>query len=203
MTVVSCFGLIRHAETEWNRQKKIQGRADSPLTAEGARQAATWGERLAAEPWDLCVTSPQGRAQATARLVCAGLGIEPVADARLREQDWGAWEGMSLARIEAQQGEALRREVGRGWDFRPPGGESRREVLARARAALMDLARGHPGRRILIVTHQGVIKCLFYELHGRSFLPGESPLFPKAPVLHRLQWPVFAGPPRYEGMVPL
>ena len=178
------IGLIRHAQTAWNREKRLQGRRDSPLGEIGTRQARAWGKALAAFPWDACVASPQGRALDTARAVCRELAIPLETEDLLREQDWGAWEGRTLASVRADCPDELARRTRAGWDFRPPGGESRREVLGRALEAVAAIARRHPGRNILAVTHQGVVKCLLYYLCGRAFLPEEPPLLPKGWHLH-------------------
>ena len=77
----------------------------------------------------------------------------------------------------------------RGWHFRPLQGESRLEVLERSRQALMDIAHLLKGQRILVVTHGGVLKCLLYNLHGRKFLPEESPLLEP----YRLLWLSYDG----------
>ena len=74
-----------------------------------------------------------------------------------------------------------------GWDFTPPGGESRHSVLARSLAALEAAADCWPGQTILVVTHEGVLKCLLYHLHQRQFLPAE-PKLKKSKHLHWIQY---------------
>jgi broad specificity phosphatase PhoE len=96
------FGLIRHAQTEWNREKKIQGHSDSPLTADGERQASSWGRRLLQFPWDRILASDSGRALTTAERINAFLKIPLETDPRLREQDWGQWVGKTIAQIQTE-----------------------------------------------------------------------------------------------------
>jgi probable phosphoglycerate mutase len=80
---------------------------------------------------------------------------------------------------------ALAKQISAGWDFRPPGGEDRKSVLARSQRALQEAFDRWPGEIVLVVTHEGVIKSLVYHLCGRNFLPNEPPLL-KSYRLHRL-----------------
>jgi probable phosphoglycerate mutase len=179
------FGLLRHAETQWNREKRIQGQQDSPLTAEGETAARRWAQRLGTEPWDRILSSDTGRALATAEAINRGLRLPAAADAALREQNWGQWTARTISDLQGRSAVQAARQQQAGWDFRPPGGESRREVLARGLRALRVAARRWPGERVLVVTHEGVIKCLVYHLTGRRFMPGEPDLV-RAGHLHRL-----------------
>ena len=179
------FGLIRHAQTVWNREKKIQGHSDSPLTADGERQASSWGQSLSQFPWDRILASDTGRALATAERINADLKIPLAIDSRLREQDWGQWVGKTVTQIEAEAPQVLDDQINAGWDFCPPGGESRHSVLKRSQKALQEAAERYPGDILLIVTHEGVIKSLIYHLCGRKFLPGE-PVILKSNQLHWL-----------------
>ena len=173
---VNIFGLIRHAQTLWNQEKRIQGQSDSPLTEEGENQAIQWGRLLNAHQWDRILVSDTGRAQKTAALINATLQIPLVEDARLREQDWGEWTGKTLKQVKNEVPELLAEEAAAGWEFCPPGGEDRNRVWARSQKALQEAAKKWPGVKILVVTHEGVTKSLIYRLAGRKFLPTEDPL---------------------------
>lgn len=168
------FGLIRHAETVWNRERRIQGQGDSPLTPEGKRMADRWARLLGAFPWDRLLVSDSGRALATARRIQAELERPLEVEPRLRELDWGAWTGRTLAEIGRAEPETLARQVRAGWDFRPPGGESRRELLERVRDALGEAARRHEGERLLVVTHGGVLRSLELFLAGGTIHEAEE-----------------------------
>jgi len=181
------FGLIRHAQTVWNREKKIQGHSDSPLTPEGKLQAARWGKVLTKFTWHRLLASDTGRALATAEIINASLNLPLTVDSRLREQDWGRWVGKTVSQIEAEAPQVLDEQVKAGWDFCPPGGESRRRVLLRSQTALQAAAQRYPGESLLVVAHEGVVKCLIYHLCGRKFLPGEPPIL-ESYQLHRLVW---------------
>jgi probable phosphoglycerate mutase len=163
------FGIIRHAETVWNREKRIQGQSDSPLTAAGQAQAEAWGRFLRRFPWDAILASDTGRAAATVAIINAHLGLPVASDPRLRELDWGRWTGFTVAEIRRREPQLVARQEARGWDFEPPGGESRRAQLERSRRALLEAADGGPGRRILVVTHGGTIKTLVHHLKGTRY----------------------------------
>ena len=184
-TKTTHFGLIRHAQTYWNREKRIQGHSDSPLTPEGEQQAHRWGKILKQFSWNRLLVSDTGRAVTTAEIINSRLKLPLTIDSRLREQDWGHWAGKTVPQIDAEASWAADENINAGWDFCPPGGESRREVLQRSREALREAAEWYPGESLLVVTHEGVAKCLIYHLYGRKFLPGEPPIL-ESYRLHRL-----------------
>ena len=182
---ISHFGLIRHAQTVWNREKKIQGHSDSPLTTDGKRQASGWGQILSQFSWDRILASDTGRALETAEKINRVLNLSLTTDDRLREQDWGRWTGKTISQIKTEEPQMVATQVNAGWYFRPPGGEDRNRVLHRSKTALLEAAVRWPGDNLLVVTHEGVIKCIIYHLCGRKFLPTEPPLL-KSYQLHRL-----------------
>ncbi len=170
------IGLVRHSITLWNEKKIIQGQEDSPLSEKGKKIAATWGAELSQYHWDRILTSDLGRAMATAALINRHLNLPCTSDSGLREQDWGKWNGASLAQIKKKKKKRLKGEVAKGWLFQPPEGESRQQVLVRAEKALLSACAQWPEENILVICHEGVIKCLLYHLKGRAFLPTEPPL---------------------------
>ena len=181
------FALIRHAQTVWNREKKIQGHSDSPLTADGEKQASGWGQILSQFAWDRMLASDAGRAQATAEIINAILKVPLTIDSRLKEQNWGQWEGMTVRQIEAEARQELDDQVTAGWDFCPPGGESRRSVWQRSQATLAQAAERYPGQNLLVITHEGIVRSLIYNLCGRRFLPGEPAILKS----YQLHWLVY------------
>lgn len=142
---------IRHAATEWNEAGRLQGRRDLPLSPSGRAAALAW--RLP-DGWSgaRCLSSPLQRAAETATLL--GLVAEP--EPLLIEMDWGSWEGRRLDDLRAEFGAAMAENEARGLDFRPPGGESPRDVQAR-------LARLLPTLRqpTVLVGHKGVVRALY------------------------------------------
>ena len=180
------FGLLRHAETIWNHEKKIQGRSDSPLTRKGSRLALKWGEELSVISWDRILVSDIGRAMQTATRINRVLKISMSPEQRLREQDWGNWTGKTVREIEIHEPQLLTEQIRAGWKFCPPQGEDRLSVWQRSHAALCEAAAKWTGETILVVTHEGVIKSLIYRLSGRKFVPGEPPII-KSMHLHWLR----------------
>lgn len=171
------FGLLRHAQTQWNSQHRIQGRKDSPLTSHGEAESHLWGKTVHKYAqrdgaFSSILSSSLPRALRTAEIINKSIGVPIHTDDRLVEQDWGKWTGSTLQEIEREDGDELNRLVHLGWSFRPPGGEDRKEVLQRAVSCLHD----HNGaqERILIVTHQGVIRCLLYAALNLDYMPGRT-----------------------------
>ena len=173
-SAITRFGLLRHAETEWNRQDRIQGHSNSPLTSEGKASADQWGSILKTLPINRIISSDLGRVMETALILSRHLKLPIIEEMRLREQYWGQWEGLSIPEIENT--EAFIKEKSSGWDFRPLGGESRLEVWRRSQEALIQAADTWAGDTILVMTHEGVIRCLVYRLCGRKLHASEPPL---------------------------
>lgn len=176
--------MVRHAQTFWNKDKRIQGQQDSPLTDEGIRQARKWGQALASFDWDVCICSDLGRAKETASHINASLNLPVEYDTRLREQNWGDWTGSTIAGLNQHSPALLAEQVARGWAFCPPGGEDRLAVFERGRTALEDAAARYNGASILIVSHEGMIKCLLYRCLNRKFVPTEKPVLQS----YQLHW---------------
>ncbi len=161
--------FVRHGSTAWNEAGRIQGCTDVPLSPAGRAQVAGW--RLP-EGWrgGRCVTSPLQRARETAAL----LGFDAAEiDARLVEMGWGGYEGATLAELRQRHGDALAENEARGLDFRPPGGESPREVAARLAGFLRDLAV--EGEDRLVVAHRGILRASLVLAFGWDML-GRPPV---------------------------
>ena len=174
------FGLMRHAETVWNREKRIQGQLDSRLTAAGRRQAESWGHLLKTYHWDRCICSDLGRARATATIVNRFFNVSITCESGLREQNWGRWSGRSIAQVKQEVPDLLNHLTMQGWQFCPPGGEDRDSVWERGQSVLKAAAGKWPGTTMLVIAHEGLIKCLIYRLLQRRFLPTESPILKPA-----------------------
>ncbi len=146
--------VLRHGATAWNLERRIQGRADPPLSPKGRAEVAAWS--LPPGSLDLpCRVSPLRRARETALV----LGfVEPVVVPELIEMDWGDFEGETLEHLRAELGATLAADEALGLDFRPPGGESPREVGERLRPWLASLAG--PSGAAVAVTHKGVRRAL-------------------------------------------
>jgi probable phosphoglycerate mutase len=165
--------IVRHGRTAWNEQGRIQGRTDTALSPAGRRQVLGWRLPPAFRA-ARCVSSPLRRAVETAAL----LGHPaPPTDPRLAEMRWGAFEGRLLAELRRERGAAMQADEALGLDFRPPDGESPREVAARLGAFLADAAR-QPGD-LLVVAHKGILRASLvlapgWDMLGRPPVPLED-----------------------------
>jgi probable phosphoglycerate mutase len=157
--------LARHGVTAWNAEGRIQGHTDVPLSDEGRRQAEALARRLAASPPARIVSSDLRRALETAEIVGRALGVAVEADAALREQDLGRWQGLTGEEARARDPELwAARFLARDPAARPPGGETRAELADRVwRAFLRHAAPGAAGP-LLLVTHGGVVASLVYRV---------------------------------------
>lgn len=182
---MTTFFCMRHGLTDWNAQSRIQGNTDTSLNDEGRDMARAWAKTLDGGGLDLIVTSTLDRARETGAIVNETLGLPMIEDERLGEQDWGEWTGLTKAEL-GDMRKLVRQQENKGFDFRPKGGESRNDVLMRACDALIDISEEHPGKSILVVTHNGVLKCLAYALSGLDFTPGD-PMPLKDYKLHRIE----------------
>jgi uncharacterized phosphatase len=141
--------LVRHGETDWNAQRRIQGSTDIPLNQVGRDQAASTGRLLARRQWDGVWSSPLSRAVETAQIISRAVGVRDVGtiDA-IVERNYGEAEGLDWTEID-------RLFPG---DKPVPGRETHESVAARVIPALLDLAGAHRAESLIVVTHGGVIR---------------------------------------------
>jgi len=160
--------VVRHGETLWNLDGRQQGHLDSPLSPLGVRQADAIAARLAEERFDALYSSDLGRARATAQRIAARTGHAVRVDERLRERHLGIIQGLTMSEFERLHPEEHARFNSGGADFRVPGGESIRQRHERVVACAEEIAARHPGQRVVIVTHGGVLSSLFRRAAGIS-----------------------------------
>jgi probable phosphoglycerate mutase len=158
--------VVRHGETEWNLASRIQGHADSPLTASGEAQARAIAARLSGERFDRLVSSDLGRARRTAQAIAQRTGNEIESDARFRERNYGVAEGLTYGEIGVHYPEVFSRVRDTDPDYVVPGGESRRQLFERVRDAFESLARDAAGRSVAVVCHGGVLAALYRHVHA-------------------------------------
>jgi probable phosphoglycerate mutase len=158
--------LVRHGETDWNASGRIQGHNDTPLNAAGRQQAQRAAQRLAREPIKALYSSDLARAYETATIIGAPLGLPVVASARLRERQYGVWEGLTAAEIEARYPEQFAIWRARTTDFAPPQGETRGQLLTRALAELQIIAQRHVRDTVVVVSHGGLCYVLINHILG-------------------------------------
>lgn len=153
---------IRHGETAWNAERRLQGQLDIPLNALGRRQAARLADALRHEGLDAVVASDLGRAWQTAQALAAPLGLPLTAEPGLRERAFGVMEGHTYEDIEQRWPEFAARWKARDPGFAAPdGGESLEGFYARCVAAAERVARAFAGRSVALVCHGGVLDCLY------------------------------------------
>jgi 2,3-bisphosphoglycerate-dependent phosphoglycerate mutase len=152
---------VRHGETDWNAQTRIQGQIDIGLNAVGRDQAQRLGRALADARFDAVYASDLRRAADTARAVAERAGLPLRTEVSLRERAFGDFEGLTWAEVEQRHPEASRRWRERDASFGPPGGETLALFYERAVGALAAIAARHRGQHIAIVTHGGVLDALY------------------------------------------
>ncbi|MHB8641805.1 MAG: histidine phosphatase family protein [Gaiellaceae bacterium] len=150
------FLLVRHGETDWNRERRFQGHADEPLNELGREQARDLAHELARERIDAIYSSDLARARETAEIVAERVGVPVVTDPALREIDVGEWQGLTWPEIEQRFPEGTRNWHERGWGWEQ--GESYEDLDARVVTRLREIAAAHPDERICVVGHGGTIR---------------------------------------------
>jgi len=147
---VTTLLLVRHGETDWNAEGRVQGHTDRPLNDFGRRQAKELADRLAGEGADAIYTSDLVRAKETADIVAERLGLTVVVDPGLREKDWGTWEGLT-------GDERIHVEF---------EGESVEDHRDRVMAAVRRIVARHPDQRVVVVTHGGSLRRIQTAVNG-------------------------------------
>ena len=151
--------LVRHGETDWNRQGRWQGHADPGLNDRGRTQARAAAARLALERPASLVTSDLRRAAETASAVSEALGVPAAVDPRLREVDVGEWSGLTRDEVRARDPDAYQAWLD-GENTGYPGGETFAQLQARSAAAMDELWRAHEGATVVVVCHGGTIRAM-------------------------------------------
>ena len=169
--------LIRHGETLWNQQGRMQGQHDSPLTATGMQQARQLARRLAGVSFTTLYSSDLGRAHQTARCIADASGHEVIADAGLRERDFGIFEGLTNTEIKLRHPEDYEIFARRDSDYAMPGGESAAAFRKRVVQTLETIAGRHNGETIVVVSHGLVLDALYRTACGMALdVPRGFPL---------------------------
>jgi probable phosphoglycerate mutase len=174
------FLLIRHGETDWNTQARIQGHIDIALSARGQRQALALARHLAATAIDAVYASDLSRARDTALPLAQALGRELQVDARLRERGFGLFEGHTYAEAEANWPNEYAIWRRRDPAHALPGGESYLQARERVLRSLEEIALRHAGGTVAIVTHGGVLDIVYRKAMGIAWETPRSHLLPNA-----------------------
>jgi broad specificity phosphatase PhoE len=152
--VATTLVLVRHGETDWNRERRFQGRADQPLNEAGRNQARELAKLLHDEPVSALYTSPLRRASETAEILAGTFGLQAEPLDALLEIDVGAWEGLTIEEVRATHREQADEDWRSGWE----DGETYGELSKRVVPALVELGTKHEGEQVLAVTHAGPLR---------------------------------------------
>jgi len=178
--------LVRHGETDANVIYRIQGHTDEPLNERGRQQALDLAERFLDERLVAIYSSDLIRCHATAEAIACELGLRVQATPLLREAQFGQWEGKLADQVRAEFPEEYRARQADAYNFRPPGGESKREMLERVLAFLRELATRHKGSKVLAVTHGGPCTVVLHYVLGIP-ITARSPFRVDNASIHRIE----------------
>ncbi len=173
--------FVRHGETEWNAEGRLQGQRDIPLNDRGRAQARRNGAAIASALADVAnfdfVASPLGRARESMEIVRTSLGLDPAIyrlDDRLMEISYGEWEGLTGEELILRDPQAIAARDADKWEFVPPGGESYRLLSDRVARWLVTL-----DQPTLVVAHGGVGRVLRARVLGVDPFASLAGLFPQ------------------------
>ena len=165
MTTRICF--IRHGETDWNVDRRIQGQTDIPLNETGRAQALAMAFSAAHHNFDAIYSSDLMRARDTAKMLAERRGLDIKLLPQLRERHFGIFQGLTAAEGKVSQPEAHARYLARDPDYDFDTGESMHSFAARVEAAVREMTRHHAGQTIAAVTHGGVLDILYRKATGK------------------------------------
>jgi probable phosphoglycerate mutase len=189
--VATRITAVRHGETDWNAQTRIQGQIDIPLNARGQWQAEQVGRALSQDDLARIYSSDLSRAHSTALAIarqCGSAGgLQVTSHPGLRERGFGVFEGHTYASIETRWPDGHRRWKQRDPDFAPEGGETPLQVLERVRNTIDTLAAQHLGQHIVVVAHGGVLDML-YRLATRQAVNASRTWELGNATINRLLW---------------
>ena len=178
---------IRHGETAWNVDTRIQGQLDIPLNDTGRWQAGRVAEALAGEDIAAIYASDLVRAADTAAAISLRTGLPVIHDQGLRERRFGLFQGRTVAEIEAIHPDLVRRWKSREPDFEPEGAESLRVFYQRSVDAAQRLAAAHPGETVVLVAHGGVLDVIYRLATGQEIQAPRTWQLANA-AINRLLW---------------
>ena len=158
--------IVRHGETTWNQEGRIQGHTDIALSDKGVEQARRLARRLESVSFDSAYCSDLARAALTAQTILDGRDTPLHPTAGLREYHKGAFEGLTDADLRARHPAEYPSYVSKDLDYAPDGGESTREVSARMTAAIGDIKERHLNDTVLVVGHGGSLRAAMMALLG-------------------------------------
>ncbi|MFC1863226.1 histidine phosphatase family protein [Thermodesulfobacteriota bacterium] len=180
------FGLLRQVETEWSRDKWVQGQDNSLITDEEEQLAKDWGRILKNFNFERVITADKGRAFETALLVNHSLKVPLKEDSRLKERDWGSWSGKSIDQIRKEDPTLLESQEQTVSKFCPPGGEDNTSLVKRISLALKEAHMKFIRESILVVIHEDLIKSVISHLVEESWSGSQTTVIYLSNQLHWL-----------------
>lgn len=163
---VTTIILIRHGETDWNREQIFRGLNDIPLNENGLMQARKTAEALQKVPVKAVYSSPLSRAFDTARAIAGARGLEPVIEEPFNDISFGLWEGRPVAEVARESPEEFKKWEETPHLWKAPEGDSLAAVRERAWSRLEELSREHEGETLVVVSHRVVLKLLLIAALG-------------------------------------
>jgi probable phosphoglycerate mutase len=185
MTTRLC--IVRHGETAWNAEHRVQGQLDEPLNATGQAQALAASKILSREKFDAIYASDLSRARQTAAPTAKNLALEVLIDKDLRERHYGIFERLTYAEVKEKFPEDYARFDARDPDYDFRTGESLKDFSARSIAVIARIAKAHEGKSILVFTHGGILDKLYRHITGLSLSAPRDFGIPNA-GLNRIEW---------------
>jgi len=174
--------LLRHGETLWNIEGRIQGHGDSPLSAGGLAQADALARRLAAERPDVLYTSDLGRARQTMEPIARAAGLVPRIEPQLRERCYGVFEGKTWPEIESEFPQDYAAHLSGAPAVKAEGGESMLEFRERAVGALTRIAESAADGKVVVVAHGGVLGMLYRHIANIPLAAPRTYAMPNASI---------------------
>ena len=156
--------IVRHGETEWNAQGRIQGHTDVPLSEQGRRQAQLVARRLRGVTFDAAFASDLSRTRETAETILEGTGVALNTTPQLREYHKGVFEGLTVHEYARQYPGQYQASLVNDLDFAPTGGESIRETQTRMGTFVDEMMKRHLTDTVLVVGHGGSLRSLIVKL---------------------------------------
>jgi probable phosphoglycerate mutase len=178
--------LVRHGETAWNAEGRVQGQLDVPLSEVGLSQAAAVSRILGKESFDAIYSSDLVRVRQTAEPSAQILKKEPILEKALRERHYGVFQGMTYADAKEKQPEGYARFRAKDLDYDFGSGESLRDFNERCLSVFARIAEKHQGQGILVFTHGGVLEMIYRRVTGRGLSAPRDFEIPNA-ALNRLE----------------
>ena len=191
--------LVRHGQTDWNIARRFQGQSDIPLNKVGQKQAMTLANRLSKQPIDAIYSSDLQRAMETSKVITQMSGYKPElrSDPRLREINFGDWEGLTYNEIKEKYSDVLVARENDVYKNAPTNGETLEQLTIRVQSMIDELYAKHKDQTVLVVAHGGVLQILlclalklnptmYWQFHLSTASLSEIAFYPDGAILNLL-----------------